>query len=112
MDHAKMANSIFVNYRNENEDIDVILDDQKRRIKQWKKAREHLQALFTRIDRFFDTPGTLTYHDEKSGKTKGISQKELNEILDLMIEENNHINKAIDREKRQLKQFKEKHQID
>lgn len=111
MDNVKMANSVFVDYKSEHPDVDIVLRDATRRLEHWKIAREHLQALSTRIDRFYDAKGTLTYHDATSGKTKGITQKELDEVIDLIIEENNNLNNTIDREKKQLKDFKIKFNI-
>lgn len=89
MDNAKRANSVFA--KNDHE--------KQIRIDYWIMARADLQALSTRIDRFTDAYGTLSYKDEHSGRTKGVTIKELGEIADLINSEMTNLTNVIQRER-------------
>lgn len=93
MDNAKMANSVFPTNQHE---VQIRRD-------YWIHARATVQALSTRIDRFFDARWTLQYHDERTGKTKGISIGELEEIADLIGQEQALITEALQSEKERFK---------
>lgn len=97
MDNAKGANSVFPTNQHE---VQIRRD-------YWIHARANLQALSTRIDRFLEVPGTLTYHDERSDKTKGVTTKELEEIADLIGAEMALITKALEEEKKRFKSLPE-----
>ena len=89
MDYAKMANSVFPTNQHE---------AQLRR-DYWIRARSSLQALSTRIDRFVEVPGTFSYHDNSQHKTKGVKERELVEIADLIISEMNLLTTTLESEK-------------
>ena len=89
MDNAKMANSVFPTNAHE---------AQMRR-DYWIKARANLQALSTRVNRFIEASGTLTYHDEAARKTKGITEKDLGELADLILQEQKLIKDIMETEK-------------
>ena len=89
MDNAKMANSVFPANAHE---------AQMRR-DYWIKARANLQALSTRVNRFIEASGTLTYHDEAARKTKGITEKDLGELADLILQEQKLIKDIMETEK-------------
>lgn len=93
MDNAKGANSVFPTNQHE---VQIRRD-------YWIHARANLQALSTRIDRFMEVPGTLNYHDEKTGRTKGVTLKELEDVADLIISEMALITSALEDEKKRFK---------
>lgn len=93
MDNAKAANSVFPTNQHE---------AQIRR-DYWIYARADLEALSSRIDRFLEIPETLRYKDEISGRTKGITESELEEIADLIIQERGLITKALESDKERFK---------
>lgn len=93
MDNAKCANSVFPTNAHE----------AQIRIDFWIVARAKLQALSSRIDRFLEIPDTLTYHDEQSGKSKGITVHELDEIADLIIEEMALLTSTIESDRERFK---------
>ena len=88
MDYATAANSINP----------LQTGNPRTRIDYWVKARAYLQALSVRINMFLEIPDTLTYKDEKSGKSKGITVNELEEILDLINQEKALLNSQIQRD--------------
>lgn len=71
----------------------------------WLKARIYLQNLSAFIDDFLYEPTTLQYHDEKTGKTKGVAVKELEEIADLLIEEGRLITNTLKEEKKRYSEI-------
>ena len=93
MDNTKAANSVFPTNQHE---------AQIRR-DHWIHARADLEALSSRIDRFLEIPETLRYKDEISGRTKGITESELEEIADLIIQERGLITKALESDKERFK---------
>ena len=95
MDYSKKANSVFAHNAHE----------QQIRIDFWIYARSSLQALSTRIDRFLEVPGTLNCKDEETGKSKRITRKELLNLLDLIISEQNLLTNQIKEESEKLNNY-------
>lgn len=93
MDNTKAANSVFPTNQHE---VQIRRD-------YWIHARADLEALSSRIDRFLEIPETLRYKDEISGRTKGITESELEEIADLIIQERGLITKALESDKERFK---------
>ena len=92
LDYATAANSVFPTNQHE---------AQMRR-DYWIKARAFNQILSRRINRFINSPGSLTYIDEK-GKKKGVTKNELKEIMDLIIKEQSLITGTIKSESNRYK---------
>ena len=88
-DNAKAANAVFATNTHE----------QQIRIDYWIKTRAELQALSSGIDDFLDMPDTLTYKDQNTGKSKGITVKELEEIADLIVQEMRLLTKQLEKER-------------
>ena len=96
MDNAKMANSVFPTNQHE---VQIRRD-------YWIKARASLQALSTRVDRFLEVPGTLTYQNENTGRISGITVNELAEIADLIEAEQQYLTNALKREQNRFKDLR------
>lgn len=88
---AKGANSVFPT----NEHEAQIRKDY------WIHARANLQGLSGTIDDFLEIPAVLNYKD--TGKTKGVTIHELEEIADLINEEMRLIANQIETEKKRYK---------
>ena len=95
--NAKGANSVFPTNQHE---------AQIRR-DYWIHARAALQGLSSFIDDFLDAPDTLQYHDEQSGRTKGVTVHELEEIADLINAEMALLTKTLEDEQRRFKALKD-----
>lgn len=93
MDNAKGANSVFPANQHE---VQIRRD-------YWIHARANLEALSSRIDRFLEIPNTLRYKDEESGRIKGITISELEEIADLINLEKDLLKKTLESEKERYK---------
>ena len=89
LDDVKRANSVYVTNAHE---FQIRRD-------YWISARANLEALSTRIDTFLDIPDTLRYKDEQSGRMKGITISELEEIADLICQERGLVSKTLESEK-------------
>ena len=92
-DNAKAANSVFPTNAHE---------AQIRR-DYWIHARAALQSLALAVDSFLDIPDTLQYRDGTTGKTKGITVKELEELADLINREQALLTKQLKDEHERFK---------
>ena len=93
LDDVKRANSVYVTNAHE---FQIRRD-------YWISARANLEALSTRIDTFLEIPDTLRYKDEQSGRIKGITISELEEILDLTDQELGLVSRTLESEKERYK---------
>ena len=96
LDNAKIANSIYIGNKDP--------DEMKRRIKKWKKAREYLQALSSKIDRLADIDG-LNFYDIDSRKVIGIKKRKLIRVFDLINMELANLKETIDRERKDYREL-------